>query len=234
MSDKKKHEPEKDPEVAIESAIGRTENWILQNGKTLLTILGVLVVIVGGYFGYQYLYQAPRQQKAEAAMFRAQIAFDDSAYEQALNGDGNTAGFLSVIDRYGSTASGNLARHYAGQCYLRLGQYDEAIRYFGQYKAVKNSIPARLVNAMNAGLTGDAYVQKGDLAQGASAYEKAVNADGDDLTTPYYCRKAGQVYEQLGNYGKALEMYRRIKTHYPASMEAQDVDKYIAQVEQKI
>jgi tetratricopeptide (TPR) repeat protein len=234
MSDKKNHEPEKDAGVAIASAIGQTENWILQNGKTLLTILGVLVVIVGGWFGYKYLYQAPRQEKAAAAMFRAQTAFENDSFEQALNGDGNSVGFLSIIDQYGSTASGNLARHYAGQCYLRLGQYDEAIRYFGQYKTVGGSIPAKLVNAMNAGLTGDAYVQKGDLAQGASAYEKAVNAGGDDLTTPYYCRKAGQAYEQLGDYTRALEMYRQIKDHYPASMEAQDIDKYIAQIEQKI
>jgi predicted negative regulator of RcsB-dependent stress response len=234
MADKKNQEPEKDPEAAIASAIGRTEDWILQNGKTLLTILGVLVIVVGGYFGYRYLYQAPRQEKAAAAMFRAQNAFDGNLFELALNGDANTAGFLSVIDQYGSTASGNLARHYAGQCYLRLGQYDEAIRYFDQYKTVRGSIPARLVNAMNAGLTGDACVQKGDLARGASQYEKAVEAGADELTTPYYCRKAGQLYEQLGDYPRALAMYRRIKVHYPASLEAQDVDKYIARVEQKI
>lgn len=230
----KKHEIEKDPEIAIESAIDRTEGWILRNGKTLLTILGVVVVVVGGWFAYRYLYQAPRQEKAAAAIFRAQTAFEGGQYQQALDGDGSAVGFLSIIDQYGGTASGNLARHYAGQCYLRLGRYDEAIDSFDRYKAVKGSLPARLVNAMNAGLAGDAYVQKGDLAAGVARYEAAIAAGGDPLTTPYYCRKAGQVYEQLGDWARALELYRRVKTHFPASMEAQEIDKYIARAEQQI
>jgi len=230
----KKLEIEKDPEIAIESAIGRTEGWIMRNGKTLLTTLGVLVVVVGGWFAYRYLYQAPRQEKAAAAMFRAQTLFEGGQYQQALDGDGSAVGFLSIVDQYGGTASGNLARHYAGQCYLRLGQYDEAIGCFDRYKAVRGSLPARLINAMNAGLTGDAYIQKGDLAAGVARYEEAIAAGGDQLTTPYYCRKAAQVYEQLGNWAKALELYRRVKIHFPASMEAQEIDKYIARAEQQI
>lgn len=229
----KKQKPQEDPEVKIESAIGRTEAWIQKNAKTLLTILVVVIVVAGGYFAYQYLYKAPRQEKAASAMFNAQYAFDSDSLSLALNGDGNTQGFIQIIDKYGSTPSGNLAKHYAGQCYLRMGQYDNAIQYFNQYKDAKG-IPAQLVNAMNAGFTGDAYIQLGDLDKGVSMYEKAVRTGDNMLTTPYYSRKAGQIYEQLGNYKKALEMYNTVKDKFPTSMEARDIDKYIGQVEQKL
>ena len=233
MANKKKHE-EKDPEIAIESAIGRSEAWLQRNSKPLLTVLIAVIVVVGGYFAYQYLYKAPRQDKAATAMYQAQEAFAADSFSTALNGDGNTIGFLQIIDQYGGTTAGNLARHYAGQCYLKLGDYDNAVLYFGQYKNVKKSIPALLVNANNAGMAGDAYIELGDLQKGAAQYEKAVKESDNALTAPYYSRKAGDVYMQLGNYSKALEMYNTVKVHYPSSLEAREIDKAISQAEQKL
>lgn len=233
MANTKKHE-EKDPEVAIESAIGRTEAWLQRNAKTLIAALVVVVVVVGGYFAYQYLYKVPQQEKAATAMYQAQDAFTAQDYELALNGDGNTVGFLQIISQYGSTASGNLAKHYAGQCYLKTGDYNKAIEYFGKYKNVANSIPALIINAMNEGLAGDAYAQLGDAQKAAAQYEKAVKTSDDALTAPYYCRKAGDFYAQLGNYAKALEMYQIVKDKYPASLEAREIDKAIGFVEQKL
>ena len=233
MANKKKQAAEKDPEVAIESAIGRSEAWLQRNSKVLLTVLAVIVVIVGGYFAYQYLYQAPRQEKAATAIYQAQDAFANEDYTLALNGDGNTIGFLQIIDQYGGTASGNLAYHYAGRCYLRTADYAKAIEYFGKYKNVDNSIPAVAVNAMNAGLLGDAYAQTGDMQKAAAQYEKAAGGK-DELTAPYYNRKAGDIYMQLGDYTKALAMYLMVKDNYPASTEARDIDKLIAQAQQKL
>lgn len=232
MADKKKPE-EKDAEVVIESAIGRTEAWLQRNSKVLLTALAVIVVVVGVYFAYQYLYKAPRQEKAAAAMYQAQQAFTNEDYALALNGDGNTIGFLQIIERYGGTASGNLACHYAGQCYLQQADYSNAISYFDRYKTVAG-VPAALVNAVNAGLTGDAHAQLGELAKAAAAYEKAVGAGDDPLTTPYYGRKAGDAYAGLGEYRKALELYRMVKDRFPSVRDVIEIDKAIAQVEQKL
>ncbi len=233
MANNKKLE-EKDAEVVIESAIGRTEAWLQHNAKTLLTILGVIVVIVGGYFAYQYLYKAPRQKKASEAIYQAQLAFAAEDYALALNGDGNTIGLLTIIDQYGGTPSGNLARHYAGQSYLRQGDYANAIAYFTQYKDVAGSIPGDLVNAMNAGLTGDAYAESGDMAKAAAAYERAMRLGEDPLTTPRYGKKAADTYEQLGEYRKALELYQQVKDRFPSAMDVIEIDKAIARIEQKL
>ncbi|MCD7962255.1 MAG: tetratricopeptide repeat protein [Rikenellaceae bacterium] len=232
MADNKKQVKE-DPEEVIESAINKTEMFIFKNGKTLLTILLVLVVIVGGFTAYRYLYSVPQQKKAASAIFEAQNAFAVDSFELALHGDGNNLGFLQVIDKYGSTKSGNLAKHYAGQCYLKLGEYQNAINCFEKYKHVKG-LSAEMVNAVNEGLAGDAYVQLGNTAQGLKQYQKAIDQSDNDLTAPYYAKKAGVLSQSTGDYKKALEYYNTIKSKYPTSMEARDIEKYIGQVEQKL
>jgi hypothetical protein len=44
-------------------------------------------------------------------------------------------------------------------------------------------------------------------------------------------KKAAAVYEELGNYSKALSLYKDIKKKYPKSTEATTIDKYIARAE---
>ena len=233
MTEKHKSQTE-DPEVAIQSAIGRVEGFIMNNGRSLLTALIVVVVVVGGFFGYKYLISGPRAEKAAAMMFVAEQQFAVDSVALALNGDGNVAGFLEVIDRYGSTDEGNLARHYAGICYLRLGEYQQALDYLKEYSASTKSVPEALLAAQNCGLQGDAYAQLENYAEAVRMYEKAVAASDNSLSAPYYLKKAGGVYEKLGDYAKALAAYERISDDYPASMEARDIQKYIGRIQQQM
>ncbi len=230
MANKKQTEG-KDPEVMIESAIGRTEAWIMSHGRQLLIALGVAVVLVGGFYGFKYLVAAPRAEKAAAMMYVAQQQFAQDSLDLALNGDGNYAGFLEVIDTYGSTPEGNLARHYAGVCYLKKGDYEQALHYFGAFKPVKG-VPGSLISAQNFGLQGDAYSQLKDYEKAASMYERAAQTSENTLTAPYYLKKAGLVYETLGNHARALAVYEKIRTDYASSMEARDIQKYIGGAEQ--
>ncbi|MCC8088452.1 MAG: tetratricopeptide repeat protein [Rikenellaceae bacterium] len=232
MADNRKQVKE-DPEEVIETAINKTELFIFKNGRTLLTILIVIVAIAGGITAYKYLYSVPQQKKAATAIFEVQNAFADEEFSIALNGDGNNSGFLQVAEKYGSTKSGNLAKHYAGQCYLRLGDYENAVKYFEKYKNVKG-LSSEVVNAVNAGLAGDAYVQMGNPAKGLDCYKKAVELSANEITAPYYAKKAGLLLQNTGDYKKALEYYSDIKNKYPNSMEARDIDKFIGQVEQKL
>ena len=228
-----KPQAEKDPEVAIASAIGRVEAFIMRNSRSLLTALGVVIIVVGGFFGYKYLVAVPRMEKASAMMFAAEQQFAQDSFKLALNGDGNFAGFLQVIEKYGSTGTGNVARHYAGICYLRLGQYQEALDYLTQYKGSTDDVPSALLAAQNYGLRGDVYVQMGDYAEAANSYEKAVATSSVPLTAPYYLKKAGEVYEKLGDNAKALAAYEAVEVDYPTSMEARDIQKYIGRIQQQ-
>lgn len=221
------------PEVAIQSAIGRTEDFLYKNGRTLLIILGVIVLVIGGFFAYKYLVQAPQSKKAAEMMYVAQQHFAADSLKLALEGDGNFEGFLGVIEKYGSTPEGNLAQHYAGISYLYLGEYQKALDHLKKYTAVEG-IPGQIVNAQNIGLQGDAYVQMENLAEAVKMYEKAVSVSDNSLTAPYYLKKAGSVYEKLGDKAKAIEAYKRISADYATSMEARDIQKYIGALEQQL
>jgi predicted negative regulator of RcsB-dependent stress response len=220
-----------DAEEKIEVALGKTELFLQKHTKQLLTILAILVIIVGGYFAYKYLYTEPQARKAADSMFVAQQLFEAEDFETALNGDGSNAGFIEVVDNFGGTKPGRLAAHYAGICYLQQGDLDNALTYLQKYKPAKGAT-AEIVNAQNLGLQGDIYVQKADYAQAADLYTQAVDATSNILTTPYFLKKLAEVQVETGDNAAALESYRRIKSDYAGSLEARDIDKYIGALEQ--
>lgn len=220
-----------DAEEVLDSAIGRIELFFEKNSKTLVTILVAVVVVVGGYFGYKYLYMQPRGQRAANMMYVAEQQFAIDSFAVALNGDGNNAGFLKVIDKYGSTAQGNMARHYAGICYLHLGEVDKAMQYLQSYSQMEGA-PARVINSQNYGLQGDILSQKNDFTGAAAKYKAATEVGGNSFTTPYYLRKLGLMYLQLGKNTEAIAAYQRIQREFPQSMEARDIDKFIGEASQ--
>ncbi len=228
----KKNTKHVDAEVKIEAALDKTEHFFEKYSKQLLTALTIIVVVVGGYFAYQYLYVQPRADKAAEQMFVAEQLFGEGDFEAALNGDGNNAGFAEVVDNFGGTKPGHLAAHYAGICYLKLGDLDSALEYLKKYKPASGAA-AVIMNAQNLGLQGDIYVQQGDYAKAAELYRKAVDAADNVLTTPYFLMKSAEVQTVLGNNGAALEDYQRIKNNYAGSLEARDIDKYIGALEQR-
>ena len=215
-------------EESIGTAMSRTELFFENNGKALMLGLIVLVLLGGVWVGYRNLVSKPRNEKAAELLAQAQGKFEavDADYALALNGDDNGAGFLEVIDRYGSTPAGNLAKHYAGICYLKEGDLKNAADYLAKFSPVKG-IPGAIVNAQNYGLQGDVAVDEGNYEAAVKFYEKAVKASDNNTTAPIFLMKAGRAYKALGNKAKAKECFERIASTYPNSFESRDIEKHI-------
>ena len=164
-------------------------------------------------------------------MYVAQFRFEqaNADYELALNGDEEGAGFLDIIDQYGSTPAGNLAAQYAGICYMKLGDWDNAAKYLAKYKATKG-VPNEVVNAENLGLQGDVCVQKGDYKKAISFFEKAAKVSDNDFTTPYYLKKAALAYMALGDKESAKKLFKQISIQYATSLEARDAENYLGEL----
>jgi len=224
---------EKDPEVKIENALGRTEAWIEKNWKALSTVIVAVLAVAAAIYAYHAFYRAPLGRKAADAMFVAEQLFAAGEYATALNGDGTNQGFVDVVARFGGTPQGRLAAHYAGICYVKAGEWDNALEYLAKYRAVKGA-PGEVINAENEGLKGDVYVQKGDYAAAAAHFRRAVDAADNIFTTPLYLKKLGLALEASGDNAAALAAYNRVREDYPASFEARDIEKFAAAVEQKL
>ena len=209
----------------VEETLSKTEHFIETNQKLLINIGIALVVIVLGFYAIRNYYIVPREADASGQMFMAQKYFEKDSLKQALNGDGNYPGFLAIIDDYKWTSASNLAHYYAGICYLKQGKFQDAIDQLKSFSGKDE-----LVAPMAIGAIGDAYMELNQPDKAVSEYEKAANLRDNKFTTSMFLLKAAFAYEELKNNDKALELYTKIKTKYPNSIEASDVDKYIAKI----
>lgn len=216
---------------SLGEAMNKTELFLEKNGRTMSYAILALFVLAALVFGYRALIVAPRAEKAAAMIARAQGLFEGETpdYELALAGDANGAGFLEVIEQFGSTPSGNLAKHYAGICYLRLGDLENAAAYLAKFSPV-SGIPGAIINAQNLGLQGDVAVERQDYAKAAKLYAKAVKASDNNLTAPMYLRKAALAEQAQGHKAEAAALLERIIASYPASMEAREAEKLLGGV----
>ena len=215
--------------VAVEEALSSSEQFIEKNQKILTYVVGGVIVVILAFFGYNKYVMAPKEKAAEVAIFNAQQYFDQDSLDLALNGDGVNAGFLEIIDDYGSTKEGNLAKYYAGICYFNMGEYEESIDYLKKF-----SSEDQMVSSMALGAIGDAYMQLGDADKAVDYYLKAARKNVNDFIAPAFLVKAGWTYEVMGNWQNALDTYESIKKDFPKTKEAREIDKYIARTKAQL
>jgi predicted negative regulator of RcsB-dependent stress response len=77
---------------ALAERLGNAENWMERNSKAVFGIVGIILLAVAGYFGFNY-YKKSQDADAQPQMFQAVYYFEADSLSLALNGDGNTLGF---------------------------------------------------------------------------------------------------------------------------------------------
>jgi len=215
--------------VAVEEAFSKTEQFIENNQRIILIIIGIIIVLVLGFFGFKRFYLAPREKEAQGQMFMAQKYFEQDSLKKALNGDGQYLGFLAIIDEYGMTKSANLSHYYAGMCFLKLGQFGNAITQLKKFSAGD-----KLIGPLAKGAIGDAYIETNDIIKGIGYYIDAAEMGKNEFISPQFYMKAAMGYTELSDFENALKMYNKIKEDYPRSNEGRDIEKYISYAEGKI
>ena len=212
------------PEVIKEKLAG-AEHWVEENPKIVFGVLGVLALVIAGYFGYGY-WVGNRDEEAQRDMFQAIRYFEADSLNLALNGDGNNLGFLQIIDDYSMTDAGKLANFYVGSIYMKQGKFKPAILYLEDFKAKDLLVQARAYS-----LIGDAYMELKDYENAARYYSDAANYKPNKFFSPAYLMKAALAYEKLNQNDKAKAAYQKIIDQYWDSNEYQDARKYKAKIE---
>ncbi|HIA11352.1 MAG TPA: tetratricopeptide repeat protein [Flavobacteriales bacterium] len=219
-----KNKTQKDETIVdVVEVYSNAERYIDENQKSLSIIIIAIVCIVGGFFAYKKLYVAPKELEAQSDMYVAEQYFRKDSLNKAINGDGNYLGFLDIIDEYSVTPSGNLANYYLGICYLKLGNYQNAIEYLTAYDS-----DDEMVSSIARGATGDAYMELGETENALEYYLLAANNKRNDFTSPIYLMKAAMVYEELQDFEKAVEVYKDIKSNFAETKEGLEVEKYLS------
>lgn len=209
----------------VEDALTQSEAFLVKYKNAIIGGVVAVIIIVAGFIMYKNLYAEPREEKAQAALFKGQEYFEQDAYEQALNGDSiGFVGFLKVADDFSGTKAANLAKAYAGICYAQLGKYEEAVKMLDSFNGKDQMVAPAILGA-----AGNCYAQLGQLDKAASTLISAADKADNNTLSPIFLMQAGEILVKQGKYDDAVDAYTKIKDKYFQSYQAMDIDKYIEQ-----
>ena len=211
--------------LSVEDALTQSEAFLIKYKNAIIGGVVAVIIIVAGFIMYKNLYAEPREEKAQAALFKGQEYFEQDAYEQALNGDSiGFVGFLKVADDFSGTKAANLAKAYAGICYAQLGKYEEAVKMLDSFNGKDQMVAPAILGA-----AGNCYAQLGQLDKAASTLMSAADKADNNTLSPIFLMQAGEILVKQGKYDDAVDAYTKIKDKYFQSYQAMDIDKYIEQ-----
>ena len=209
----------------VEDALTQSEAFLIKYKNAIIGGVVAVIIIIAGFIMYKNLYAEPREEKAQAALFKGQEYFEQDAFEQALNGDRiGYAGFLKVADDYSGTKAANLAKAYAGICYAQLGKYEDAVKMLDSFDGSDQMVAPAILGA-----AGNCYAQLGQLDKAASTLLSAADKADNNTLSPIFLLQAGEILVKQGKYDDAVNAYTKIKDKYFQSYQAMDIDKYIEQ-----
>jgi len=211
--------------VDLVEARDSASGFFEKNQKSVVGIAGLIALLFVGYLLYKFIYKEPRTVAAKEMIYKAEQQFMRDSFALALeNPGGDFDGFLDIIDNYNGTPTANLAKYYAGVCYLNLGNFESAIEYLENYNAAGKITPT-----MKHGAIGDAYSELAtpDLDKALSNYKKAAYGPENNLLSPYYLKKYGMLSQKQGDSDSAQKAFSTIKEKYPNSTEGLSIDKYL-------
>ena len=217
----RRHELREDTVITF---YARAWDFVDKNRKLVYAALGGLVVVVLLVLGY--VYHLNRQQARAVDLLGGVVQlYEEGQYRQALDGEEGRPGLIEIADEYGRTDAGNLAAFYAGDALFRLGVYDEALAYFRSFRSERSLIGASAIAGQAA-----VYETRGELARAGELYQRAALHFESDVRSPEYLVRAGQVYEEAGEYDRAEEAYELIRERFPESSLAENVEFHLARV----
>ena len=215
----------------LDETASRSEKFVIKNQKTIFIVLGLVVALILGYLPYQKYIKAPKEKEAADELAFPKTYFEkanssavavDSLFTLGLEGADGKLGFVDVSSQYSGTKAGNLANYYAGISYLKIKNYKEAIEYLEKF-----SSDDELLGPTAKGAIGDAFAEINQPEDALDYYLKAANLKDNNFSSPLFLFKAGNTAMDLEKFSKALELFNRIKTEYPNSDEAKNIDIYI-------
>ncbi len=224
MSDKKNVQ---ESENRGEEVLAKAKDFWTKYSKLILIAGTTLIVLVGGFLIYKNFFQQPKEVKAANDMFKAEDYFRQDSVRLALNGDGQYPGFLRIIDKYSGTKAGNLARFYAGSCYIKLEDNANAIKQLKKFSTDAKQIQQRAYK-----LLGDAYADQGNGAEALDYYKKAArHFEKDDNGSAEALFLAAYLADRvLKNQKEASDLFNELKEKYPRTQHGTEADTYLAQL----
>ena len=206
----------------------KTELIVSKYQNYIIGFVGLTVLAVLGYLGYENLIFQPKSDEANNELFTAQNYFNnalsdtensDSLFLLSLNGGEGKYGFLDIIKNYSGTDAANISVYSAGMAYFNLNDFQNSIEYLKNFNS-----DDEILKALAVGVIGDSFAELNQLDDALDAYRRAANSSSNKFSSPKFLLKAGNTATLLGKKSEALKYYNRIKNDYPKSSQSNLID----------
>ncbi len=196
--------------------------------KSALVLYGavIVVVIVAAYFYISH--KSENNHLAGTELGSVMDLYDQGNYLEAIEGkpDQNITGLKNIVEEFGGTENGEVAKIYLANSYNRLQKYDEAYKYYKDYDGDNSIFKATSL----AGQAGYLSMQK-EYSKAADLYYDAARVSKTNVEDPSYLVQAGINYINAGNKTKAKEVLEKVKKDFEHYPEVAKADKYLAMVD---
>ena len=186
-----------------------------------VTVLVVLVIVSVVYIRNR----AENNDRAQEQLAAVVQYYDNGQFQLAIDGlpERNVPGLRSIVDNYGNSEGGQLARFYLAGALYSLGKYEEAYEEFDAF-----SPPNDLLTMSRLAGMASCREAKGKYEDAARLYERAAGIQG--FATAEYLYSAARTHALAGDKEKARDLFERLRKNYPASPYAREADRHIAEL----
>ena len=215
----------------LDETASKSEQWVEKNQRPIFIGLIAIVVVILGYLGYNKYILEPNEIEAADELAFPKEYFEeaqnssfavDSLYNLSLNGADGKFGLIDIAEQYSNTKAGNLAKYMSGIAYLKIGDYENAIKNLSEFNS-----DDEMLGALALGNIGDAFSEIDQPEDALKYYLDAANFKDNNFITPLYLFKAGNVAMDLQEYDKAEKSFTKIKDDYASSEEAKNINIFI-------
>ncbi|MEN8192720.1 MAG: tetratricopeptide repeat protein [Bacteroidota bacterium] len=226
LAKKKKLSKKEIKEDKLVTTFYEAKSFYEGNQNIIYAVVGVIAVIIVAIVLYTNKIES-NNMLASIELNRVISNYDSGLYQQAVDGKPGTKdlGLVKIVDEYGGSEQGELARIYLANSYYFLGQYDQAMEAYDEYSGSNDlMIASALAGKANV------YSAKAELESAAEFYSKAANVNKFNPSNAEYLLKAGINFLKINDLENAKVSFEKIKNEYQTSLAAREVDRYLAQV----
>jgi len=154
------------------------------------------------------------------------LYWDKGEYDLAINGvpQEGTQGLQAIVDEYGSTKTGQLAKLYLANSYYAIKNYDKALEYYDDI-----SVSDKLISASALAGVAACYERKEIWAKQLPILRKLHRKNMTPMQAPENLQRSAVNYAAVGKKEKAVELLQTLKKEFPLSTFAREVDRFIAE-----
>jgi tetratricopeptide (TPR) repeat protein len=219
---KQKHQTEEKLMAFYYKAVEFFEN----NKKHVYTALTILVITVAGII----LLVNKRKANNEIAgveLQKIKTVYQAGNFQQAINGDslGMSRGLQYIVDEYGSTENGEMAKIMLANSYNALRDFDKAEKYYKDYSGSNKVLQVSAA----AGLA-SIYEARNNYPEAAKQFEKAANMDKDNPFVDQYLFYAAKNYYRSDDFTNTKKLFDKLKEDFPKSKYNTESERYKASI----